>query len=463
MLRVNRTQWFQILVLLTALSLAAIGNLQAADETPPPVEKETLGAPQITLADPAFFKKIDENSEAVSEAVVEKISEAAFKAADRSSVPRNYWFRGSRKAKVAQVKDRLKQSGRVRFVTTDQALDLCRKSFPKADCSQLHGFYVPALDKIYLVGTSALELANQEGISETFFHELMHAYQYSVRYGYDLYYLQQIPSLVKAGVRPKEFLAYIYEAQAHWYTFLAFEPKLWEPEKSEKKIGPTLAGTGKGLLSAVSFTIIPRVSKKFLDKYLPKFDQRVAHHDDGYLFYALEHTYVFNEPLLYRTKKGVWNPGVSVDFKFYRLFSESVERNYFGAETYQAGDEGQWVQILFRNMNDLYYGLEEPSNVKQWELMPCSDINPHSLMETRFAIPFHYWNERIAKPEFAACMNPKIKKLVRGAKRKTDVKVTFQQASFSNFWIRGDSHGGGEGSHPDLLIHPQFPLSPEKK
>jgi hypothetical protein len=418
-------------------------------------------SPADGLSPAEFFKKVDQESELVSETVASKLWDVALEALKHHGYRGMYWW-NVRHETFQAVKDRLAKNGRVRFIRTEVAAELCRRSFPNGDCEWMQGFYMPFNDKIYLVGTSAEALESQPSVPPTFFHEVIHAYQYSVRYGYDLQYLRQLAVLKKAEISPEDLLAFFYEAQAHWYTIKTFKVEQWQEVHASSgfgsAMGSQLVNHGKSAVTVFTLGLSTNAAREFVP-YLPQVD--VWDKFAAYLRPYKETAYDFNEPILFRAGNKFFNVASSVDFKFHRTFSNSVEKSYYGGLGYRAGKEGKWLQAIFRNLNDMAYGLESASPSPYWQAVMGSGLTEYQVMETQNIVPYTHWREQIQKSEFQPFLNKAVMQHITKKRRK--LKKAPKGLKISQFWLRGgdEGQGGSEGSHGDLLIHPQFPLSPE--
>ncbi len=324
----------------------------------------------------------------------------------------------------------------------------------KDTCSKLKAVYLP-LNNMILVDFGSMD---QVDILK-FYHELVHAIQYTFRLPLDLQTLYE-NSKKKDGIsasRIVDLLRFLYEAQANWYTIRISDDERWSSGiKSLLVLTP--AAIVKVFFAMMTATATVRVGQEQLTDWLPEFD---IPNEGKYLhFKSSKAIEIFHEPIIVNHIFNLFNPGVNIDIDVHVLFSKIVERAYFGELNFIRQDNGS-DQTAFVEMNNNFHNKV----LSPRDLIGCDSLLRNVAMSDS---PLLQWLT-LPRDAFIGCASYTEDRFFKNREVITKLVTDPRKWRFYHKGTEG-GHGpslnidpqGTEGGHgPSLEIHPQLEILPE--
>ena len=216
-------------------------------------------------------------------------------------------------------------------------------------CSELVAVYLPQ-SNFLLVDFEAVNTDN----APWFFHELVHAVQYTYRFPLDIEILYEYSQKGSPdGVKIKQeqlvdYLRFFYEAQANWYTLRLEQDRDWMNQRQSGYISGTIAAT-KIVLGLFTMTISFHLFKELFEGLLPEIDQQP---DSRQL--KMRGIDLFEMIMI--KKFYAINPGIHFDFGFLEKYTRAIERAYFGELDFLYQDNNG-DQKIYRDLHNKFYGV----------------------------------------------------------------------------------------------------------
>ncbi|MFZ4715095.1 MAG: hypothetical protein ACOYL6_15345 [Bacteriovoracaceae bacterium] len=313
---------------------------------------------------------------------------------------------------------------------------------------KMRGLYIPLIHTIVL----SEELTDEQRL-DSLYHEVVHAFQYTYRFPLDLYGFHQ----EMKGRKPLkeeqvfEYLSFLYESQANWYTLRQAPSYQWK-----SLIRPTtdLEFELKSAIHGLSLTLTTQLTKLFIKQYISNADKV-----GFFTGYIAEDNVQFNfqitEMILLNTHSSTFFPGVSIDFKFFKEYSEAMEQAYFDNVDFMFNQKAHY-QKRFIQLHNLF-------NTK---------ILWASKSEFKSCQPFLQEVEQDEDSPLAFWLTVSEEKAKSCSFYSPYVKEEYQESFWNEIKKNAASpfrlvYPGGEGSSPDLELsphfHPQYELTPLRK
>ncbi len=212
-------------------------------------------------------------------------------------------------------------------------------------CSELVAVYL-ILSNYILVDYEELNY----NTATWFFHELVHAVQYTHRFPMDIDYLYRLSLKQNSEMRVKpeqvfDYLRFFYENQANWYTMRLGQNEAWNAA-GQNAILSGLETAMKITVGLISFTVLPRVMRHYFEKLLPSIDHSYGTSVENVLWET-------HEPIVMKDYHSL-NPGIHIDLGAFTKLTRAVERGYFGdLDFLYQNDNGD--QKIYRDLNNRFY------------------------------------------------------------------------------------------------------------
>jgi hypothetical protein len=316
-------------------------------------------------------------------------------------------------------------------------------------CYRLSGYYLP-LANFILVDFD--ENNPDPNTIYWFYHELVHAVQYTYRLPLDL---GMAYSFTKHGDEDThleenlmtDFLSYYYETQAHWYTLRFAQPTEW----SDKKSSAFLRNSKTWLSAAVVLggMLLPAIiGHEFAWEYIPQTEC----FSGPFLVQKTDPQYLFSLKELPVDFKGHWfNPAVNIDMGFYEDYADVIKQAYLGnKQKFTESDQYLFVKIH----NNWAKKMLRPCGVDdetQKQIAACLTALNAPIVNTES--PTLSWfglnaNTLSSCPQYA---NSSF------WKDKDEILNLYSQSRSGQFF-----NGGGRGAGGPLLqVQPQVILTPD--
>ena len=357
-----------------------------------------------------------------------------------------------------------------------------KRGAKRTKCGKVNALYSLKDHHVYYDPTHPLLEAN-------LLHEIIHAYQYRVRFPWDVTLLYTALELGK--IQEKDFfdyLSYYYESQANWYAATLGHNPYWNRVYKREKYKNSAVGVAvfMGLyyinpLAAVlhSFTQNNSLTNYNPNTYLKDNDLIIPYQDvkamqDAGIKTYFPYPYQYSELIVQKLPKDMDLP-LALTFSAY---AKAIEKSYFGNLEFLFDFKAQ-DQKIFTSLHNQYY-----DNVGHLNTSGCDKVL--SYIDSG-ASPLNQWlnisEEQLAQCKAYSTVSLKAlnfyKKLLQ-KKRKSPFIISRDQlnhehihpgseGSKPNLPIQPGSEGskpslpiqpGSEGSKPSLLIQPQLEISP---
>ncbi len=349
----------------------------------------------------------------------------------------------------------LKSTNRIRRLSNDLRINA---NIPKISCStpetcsKQNAVYMP-LSNLIFVDYGSLD--NEDIIK--FYHELVHAVQYNIRFPMD--FLTLYKESKKSGdsaiseSRIIDLLRFLYEAQANWYSIRLGHDKRWSSVLRNFYVFPFYYF--KSLFAMLSVTGTVRLGISSFDKWLPQIDQKGSGYIQDWSQASVDD---FREPLILYMPLHLLNIGVNIDMGTHESFIKSVERYYYGKVDFIHLKNGA-DQLAFKAMNDNYYPRMDRSFPTDCVTVLRSIVRSNSPIIAWLTLPEENFTK--CKPFYDEDFFKHRDELIR---------VITDPTKWS-FYHRGtegghgpsidiDPHGTEGGHGPSLEIHPQLEIKP---
>lgn len=338
--------------------------------------------------------------------------------------------------------------GKVRKLTPElrAQLDIPRVHCPSKTsnrCSELVAIYLP-LSNYLLVDCAAV---NEETRS-WFFHELVHAVQYTYRFPLDMELLNKYSQFESpSGQKIPEnklidYLSFYYETQANWYTLRLTEDADWMKERQSGITSGTIA-TSKILLGLVTMTTSFHIFKSLFEGLLPDIDQEPNSNE-------LHLRGINLHEMLVIKKYYAINPGIHFDFGFLEKYTRAIEHAYFGDLDflYQLNNGDQKI---FRDLHNRFYS--EFGKKTSAVLEECGSL----LATIKQGSPLLNW---LTLPDelFNSCRTYQLPSYIHQRQKFIEFLKADREGAFYHAGTKG---GGGPGLKVSPFIHPQLLVIPE--
>ena len=298
-------------------------------------------------------------------------------------------------------------------------------------CTPLVAAYLP------LSGYIVVDFDNlNEKTAKWFFHELVHAVQYTYRFPIDMSVLFGLTrnNTDLHFIRREDivdYLRFFYEYQANWYTLRLGESPGFS-KASRISIGSAVETGLKFVVAVATYSTATDKGLGYFNSLVPKVDTLVPGS------YIKRIRYELNEPLAL-TGINTINPGVNVDFSFFRNLLDLVEGRYFGHLKFLSlsnfGD-----QLVYKDLNNNFYESSLSQTNCYYEQEKFGEDSP-----------FVYWLtkaqdsrscERYRKLEFW--------------KDRSAILSLFETSILQHSYEGGTSGGGGPGLDILPFVQPQL-------
>ena len=247
---------------------------------------------------------------------------------------------------------RLLSEKKIRRLTLDlrEKLDIPKVQCTTGNrCSELVAVYLPH-SNFLLVDFEAVNSDN----APWFFHELVHAVQYTYRFPLDieiLYQYSQTGSPDGSKIKKEQlvdYLRFLYEAQANWYTLRLEGDHDWMNQRQSKLMSGT-AMVAKIFLGLVTMTTSFHLFKELFEGLLPEVDQKRGNK-------TLDERGIDLHEMIMIKKMFAINPGIHFDFGFLEKYTRAIERAYFGELDFLYQDNNG-DQKIYRDLHNKFYGV----------------------------------------------------------------------------------------------------------
>ncbi len=376
------------------------------------------------------------------------------------------------------------------------------RSLKRKRCSKVTGFYSIDTNDIFLNFSHELFIPN-------LLHEIIHAYQYRVRFAWDVSLLYE--ALKQKKIKEADFFDYLsfyYESQANWYAATLELNKHWNGvlKRERRRNNYVTATTGLALyalnpLVAVGYMFLPTSDRSQLNpqvylrdnnSVIPNIDLKalIEEKKTGYFTTPFE----FSELIIQNPPKDM-NIALGNTFKAY---ARAVEKSYFGNLDFLFNFKAQ-DQRLFTSLHNQYYDniklLSGPGcdrvldyidsgvspkaqwiEIKQEQLDQCPAFKSVNLE----AIKFY---KKVSMNQGSSPFRIPRSHIINSLQDKEDLEVLpGSEGSKPNIPIQPGSEGskpsipiqpgsegskpsipiqpGSEGSKPTILIQPQLEILP---
>lgn len=225
---------------------------------------------------------------------------------------------------------------------------------------------------IYLYGIDIIlidERLSPKEFAKSLLHEVIHSFQSRYKNVIDLGVLTNLSKRGVLKADPYDYLFFLSEMQAHWYTSVAAQDEGWV---FKARTGKELRPLGTRILQALSATAtIPRDALRRLPKgpvprslmgenklalKIPWFDQRLEHFQ--FIFPDhLQTAFLLSEPLVLADtdRSSIGN----IDLSFHKMFTKSVEYTYYCKLPYTFSEDESDQEVfkeLVNETNRLLFG-----------------------------------------------------------------------------------------------------------
>ncbi len=224
---------------------------------------------------------------------------------------------------IQKGSDLMFDTQRVENLTEENFINLVPTALSEEQRSKLFRKYNAAFSPKYyriFIKTEKTDLYSQ---SKIFLHEAVHAYQYLFRMPLDLLWFKQQGYTAKNAL---DYLAFHYEAEAHWFVYQLDPPLAWQDYAQGLFKKEMKHEEARFHVNSMTFGLINYTYNVYSEKLLPVVDQLMSRRDTQYFLPTLAARY-FSFPVV---SDSLQTPSVhgGYNLNFHRKFSLAIKKAY---------------------------------------------------------------------------------------------------------------------------------------